>query len=386
MSSSALVIGGTGPTGPTVIRGLLDGGWDVTILHGGQHEIDDLPPVPHIHADPHFAETLAAGVAGQRFDLVVAQYGRLRAIGEVFAGRTERLIAIGASTAMAANETSPRWGPLGRPAVLRDPTLVLEDDPTSNKLYYRIAEAYRDLFEHHAAGHFIATYLGYPVLYGPRQPGPQDWCILRRALDRRPTFVVADGGIKLETRGYTLNVARSVMLAVDQPDVASGQAYVVADRATYTMRQRIDFVAAQVGHRFDYIDLPYQDAAPCHPLWRHDRGHRVSDSTKAREELGYNDHVPVEEAWSLSVEWLLRHRPEPGGPVEQQIGDPFDYRAEDALVGAARTARRAVVDVVVPVPTAAHIYRHPKRPGEAWSRPDGYSVGSSAPTEADGHG
>jgi NAD(P)-dependent dehydrogenase (short-subunit alcohol dehydrogenase family) len=36
----ALVIGGTGPTGPYVVEGLDHRGFDVTILHGGQHEVD----------------------------------------------------------------------------------------------------------------------------------------------------------------------------------------------------------------------------------------------------------------------------------------------------------------------------------------------------------
>jgi nucleoside-diphosphate-sugar epimerase len=50
-----LVIGGTGPTGPYIVNGLVERGHRVTILHTGRHELDALPPsevVPHIHADP----------------------------------------------------------------------------------------------------------------------------------------------------------------------------------------------------------------------------------------------------------------------------------------------------------------------------------------------
>ncbi len=36
---TALVIGGTGPTGPVVVQGLSTCGYDVTILHGGLHEL-----------------------------------------------------------------------------------------------------------------------------------------------------------------------------------------------------------------------------------------------------------------------------------------------------------------------------------------------------------
>lgn len=366
--ATALVIGGTGPTGPVVVTGLADRGYDVTILHGGLHELAELPAsVRHVHADPHFAETLAPAVAGRTFDLVVAQYGRLRVIVDVFRGRTAHLIAIGASSGRAAGPDDPRWSGLGKPALLTERRLVPAVDEThSTRLAVRMAQAHDTLFAAHAKGAFSATYLGYPVLYGPRQPGPQDWSIVRRALEGRRRMVIADGGLKLETRGYTENVARSVLLAADRPDVAAGRTYVVTDPHTYTMRQRIDFVAAVVGHEFEYVDLPWDRARPCHPLWRYDRGHRMSDSQAIRDELGYTEEVPVEQALHASVEWLVAHPPERGGEAERQLGDPFDYAAEDRVIAAADRAAGEVVPYELP--GYAHQYRHPKRPGESWRR------------------
>ena len=37
---TALVIGGTGPTGPLIVNGLTRRGYKVTILHTGRHETD----------------------------------------------------------------------------------------------------------------------------------------------------------------------------------------------------------------------------------------------------------------------------------------------------------------------------------------------------------
>lgn len=360
------MIGGTGPTGPVVVAGLLDRGYDVTILHGGQHELAELPAsVPHLHADPHFAETLADAVAGRTFDLVVAQYGRLRVIVDVFRGRIGRLIAIGAASGRAAGPGDPRWAGLGKPALLTERRLVPAADETySTRLALRMAQAHDTLFAAHAEGAFSATYLGYPVLYGPRQPGPQDWSIIRRALDGRRRLVIADGGLKLETRGYTGNVARSVLLVADRPDAAAGRGYLVCDPHTYSMRQRIDFVAAVVGHEFEYVDLPWDRARPCHPLWRYDRNHRMCDSQAIRDELGYVDEVPVEQALRASVDWLLAHPPERGGEAERQLGDPFDYAAEDRIMAAAARAATEVADVPYELPGYAHQYRHPKRPGD----------------------
>lgn len=89
----ALVIGGSGATGPHVLTGLLQRGYDVAMLHRGVHEPAGLPAVRHIHADPHFAESLESALDGEVFDLVVAMYGRLKAVAEVVAGRWGRFLA-----------------------------------------------------------------------------------------------------------------------------------------------------------------------------------------------------------------------------------------------------------------------------------------------------
>ena len=75
-----LVIGGTGPTGIPLVRGLVDRGHDVTILHRGMHERPETPAeVAHIHADPYDDDVAARRARPtSTFDVVVAMYGRLR--------------------------------------------------------------------------------------------------------------------------------------------------------------------------------------------------------------------------------------------------------------------------------------------------------------------
>jgi nucleoside-diphosphate-sugar epimerase len=366
----ALVIGGTGPTGPFVVEGLHERGYEVTILHGGQHEVElPVPGVRHIHADPHFEETLRDGLGDETFELVVAQYGRLRIVADVLRGRTERLVAIGGATALFAPVDDERWGGLGRPALFPDTAdvYVADEGPGGrDKLGRRMVEAMQSLFAHHAAGAYSATYVGYPVAYGPRNPGPYDWSIVRRLLDGRSSFVVADGGIKLESRVHTENAAHAVLLVVDHPDMAAGKRYSVADETQYTMRQRIEFVATHLGRELELVDLPYDLAWPCHPLYRHRREHMLCQSTLIRAELGYRDPVPAAVALARTVDWLVANPPEPGGEAERQIGDPFAYEQEDELVERWREARAAVGDVGHPLPEPGHQYRHPKQPGEAW--------------------
>ena len=62
----ALIIGGTGPTGPHIIHGLLERGYDVTMLNRGSRDSDAIPAeVERIKGDPHFPDTLEAAL-GER--------------------------------------------------------------------------------------------------------------------------------------------------------------------------------------------------------------------------------------------------------------------------------------------------------------------------------
>jgi len=93
---SALIVGGTGPSGPFLVNGLRDRGYAVTILHRGTHEIPEIgPDIEHLHADPHFRETIDPAIAGRTFDVVIATYGRIRVVAEAFAGKAGQFIGIG---------------------------------------------------------------------------------------------------------------------------------------------------------------------------------------------------------------------------------------------------------------------------------------------------
>ena len=61
----ALMIGGTGPTGPTIVNGLLARGYAVEMLHSGRNEVDEIPDeVVHIHDDVYDPVRLAAVFEG----------------------------------------------------------------------------------------------------------------------------------------------------------------------------------------------------------------------------------------------------------------------------------------------------------------------------------
>jgi nucleoside-diphosphate-sugar epimerase len=218
----------------------------------------------------------------------------------------------------------------------------------------------------HREGNYVGTVFRYPFLYGPRQLGQRDWSIVRRILDKRPHYIIADGGIKLESQAYVENAAQFILLAVDKPNESGGEIFFVNDERTITMKQRIDYIAKIMNYEWELVSMPYELAKPCYPFWR-EQGHRIRDITKAKTLLGYKDVVPIEEAIERSIKWLLENRPEPGGELETQLNDSFDYTAEDELIrvykeGIARAKEIPYADYVW-----AHPYRHPRQPGEAWT-------------------
>ncbi|HEX5811672.1 MAG TPA: hypothetical protein VFY38_06215, partial [Pseudonocardia sp.] len=150
---------------------------------------------------------------------------------------------------------------------------------------------------------------------------------------------------------------------------ASGRKFVLTDDDVFTIRRRIEFVAARLGRDVELVDMPYTLATPCHPYWRHGPDHRLRSNARIREQLGYTDTTAAADALGATVDWLVAHPPRPGGPEENRLRDPFDYAHEDELIARWTAVRRNwPAEATTFRPT--HAYRHPRRPGEAW-RPGG---------------
>lgn len=357
MSKRCLVIGGTGPTGPYIVRGLRDRGYEVTILHRGTHEPEEVRDFEHLHADPNFEEPLADAVGKRTFDLVVATYGRVRLLPNVLRGRTDRLITIG-GTAYAdtrsrpATETAPRY--------------------TENKIVARIVEAELALRLGHESGYYRLTHFRYPNLFGPRQLAPREWSIIRRIRDGRRRLPILDQGLTLESRAYVENAAHAVLLGVDHPERSNGQFYNVADKYTPCDADRVMAIAAAMGVEIELVNFNADAGAPAF-YWgigrdlsfsREGRAprtrHKLLDISKINRELGYEDLVQFDDAIARTVDHYVRN---PCTPEEEhQIGDPFDYEAEDRFIAALDdfvTRTRAI-----PFQTIEYIhqYDHPKAP------------------------
>jgi nucleoside-diphosphate-sugar epimerase len=331
----ALVIGGTGPTGPFIVNGLLSRGFSTSILHTGNHEVPEIPPeVEHIHTDPFDPVRLRDAVQGRSFDVCVASYGRLRSTAEIMEGRVGRFISLGGLPAYRGYMNPALCDPPGLPVPTREDAPRVVDEAEDSK-GFRVARSEEAVFQYHPD----ATHLRYPFVYGPRQPAPREWCIVRRILDGRPFIVLPDAGLTLHHFGYVENLAHAVLLAVDRPEAAAGQIYNCGDRELLTLRQVVEVIAAGLGHDWEIVSMPWGLALPARPLVTQPlTTHRVMSLAKLERELGYRDAVPPREGLVRTARWLVAHPPAPGGMEEMVLQDPFDYATEDALVAGWRRA------------------------------------------------
>lgn len=365
----ALVIGGTGPSGPHVVGGLLAAGHEVTVLHRGVHEgpLDGLA-VTHIHADPHFRESLEDGLCGRTFDVVVAMYGRLAVVADVLAGRCGRLVAVGGIPIYRGYldpESVHHNGlrtPVREDSPLVDPAMVA--DPTVAGFAARLREAERAVLDHHAAGSYEATIVRLPIVYGPRNLVPREWSILQRIRDGRAILPVPDGGRVLIARCAARNAAHALLLAAASP-TAAGEVFHCADDEQLDLAQWATLTAGLAGGRLEIAGVPRDQewlVSYLLPLSGTTARTVVLDQTKARTVLGYRGVVSVDDAVAETVRWL---RVNPVRPSRYPAyGDRFDYAAEDrvrALLDDLTSAARDLGSSAGVV----HAYPHPTAPALA---------------------
>ena len=358
----ALVVGGTGPTGPFIVNGLIERGYDVTIFHRGTHEIPEIPPnVEHIHGDPHFRETIDEALAGQTFDLAVVTYGRIRFVAEALVGKVGRFVGVGGVASYRGYMDAYALFPPGLKVPIPEDAPVV-DSEEELRFAYLIAQTEQAVLDTHPT----AAYFRYPYVYGAYQLVPREWSVIRRILDKRPYIILPEAGLMMSTHGYAGNLAHAVLLAVDKPQASAGQIYNCGDEQQLTLRQVVEIIAKEMDYEWEIVSMPHHIARPAHPYtMQQSPHHRVVDLTKLKNQLGYTDVYPVEEALAQTVKWYVKHQPERGGEIEKRLQDPFNYDGEDRLIAAYKEslARLEAIPFEVAV-DRPHPYAHPKAPGQ----------------------
>ena len=338
-----LIIGGTAFTGPHIVRSLTAMGHQVTVFHRGQAEAVLPDQVKHIHGHlrdlqafkRHFEDVPPEVV----LHMVASDAQDAWTLMRTFHGVARRVVAISsedvyrAYNRFRAKETGPP-----------DPVPLSEDAPLRETLYpYRgeslpgseHPEGRRSVDDYDkilverivmSEPELPGTVLRLPAVYGPNDPQHRLFDYLKRMDDNRPAILMEEGAAHWRwTRGYVENVAHAIVLAVTD-EVAEGGVYNVGEAEALSEEEWVKEIGRAAGWRGRVIALPVQ-LLPEHlrrgRKWAQDW---AVDTGRIRNELGFEEVVPRDEALQKTITW------ERDNPPEEVAAGRFDYEAEDAVL------------------------------------------------------
>jgi nucleoside-diphosphate-sugar epimerase len=130
-------------------------------------------------------------------------------------------------------------------------------------------------------------------------------------------------------RGYVENVAAGVVLAANSQK-AAGRIYNLAEPDAWSEQEWAQAIGRAGNWSGTVLAVP-KEFTPEHLRVPYNSAqHWIMSSARIREELGYREPVPAEEALRRTIDWERRHPPWKLDPRQ------FDYPAEDAALGAAQ--------------------------------------------------
>jgi nucleoside-diphosphate-sugar epimerase len=126
-------------------------------------------------------------------------------------------------------------------------------------------------------------------------------------------------------RGYVENVATAIALAVTEDRAPRPIVNVAEDRA-FTKSEWVRRIGRAVGWNGEIVAVHKEHLPAYLRLDLNFEQQWVVDTTRLREELGYNEPIPLDEALKRTIDWERKHPPATIPP------EMFDYAAEDAVL------------------------------------------------------
>ncbi len=328
-----LIIGGTHFIGPPVARRLHEAGHDVTVFHRGRTEVNLPKKIAHIHGDRMLLAAHQEAFKKLRPDVVVdmAAFTQQEALATLsaFRGIALRLVVISSQDVYRA------YGRFhgGEPGLLEHVPLT-EDAALRENLYpYRGTgrglDGYEKILVERAAmssALLPGTVLRLPMVYGEGDYQHRLMLELKRMDDQRPAILLEEriAGWRW-TRSYVENVAAAIALAASD-ERATNRTYNVGEPEALSYAEWLRLVGHAARWGGSVVVAP-NDSLPATlnlPKGNYDQ-HLVVDTSRIRQELGYQEPVPRDEALRRTIAWERETRP-------KDIDKLLDYDAEDAAL------------------------------------------------------
>jgi nucleoside-diphosphate-sugar epimerase len=334
-----LVIGGTGFIGQHITHELIRRDHDTTVFHRGSTAVP--PGVLEIVGDrrrlTESAESLRTLSPDVVVDVVLSSGRQARELMNVFLGHARRVVALSSMDVYRACGVTHRLesGPLESLPLREETSAVrtkLQTYPPAQvqalqQIFGWLDEEYdklpveREILAH---GELLpGTVVRLPMVYGPRDPLHRFHPIVKRIVDgRRAMPFSADMAQWRATKGYVEDVAAAIVAAA-MADRATGRIYNIGEADTLTELEWAQQVARALKWDGEFKLMPCDRLPAYLRAPGNTEQHWIADTARIRDELGFRETVPREEAIRRTVEW------ERANPPARFTPHQFDYPAED---------------------------------------------------------
>ena len=327
-----VVLGGTRFIGPHLVRALADAGHEITVFHRGDTEAELPPSVRHVHGDFRDLEQRMPELRDPVPDVVIDMVPFIAKSGGHgvlhFKGIARRGLVVTSCDVYRAFGRLWRSEP-GPP----DPLPLTEDSPlrcdaAPDRRAVGVDFDNVEVEEQVLCDvEFPVTSLRLPATYGPGDAQHRLYEYVKPMDDARPAILIDErfAGWRW-ARGYVEDVAAAIALAAAD-ERASGRVYNVAQRDAYSEAQWAQMIADAHGWHGEILAVSPEILPESLRFDLDELQEYVVSSDLIRNELGYEERVPMAEGLRRTIEWERANPPQSAEP---------DYEAEDRALAQLR--------------------------------------------------
>ena len=297
-----LVIGGTEFIGRRTVELLTARGDDVLVVHRGQTEPDP-PRGEHLHTDRRDFGNHTQAVTDFRPDAVVDLTALTAADSDAVLPHLPDVPIV----LLSSMDVYEAWQNILDDGPATVPVPFDENGPLRTTRYpyrHRLPDTHHDYDKLDVEPAYLARRgcaLRLGMVYGAHDPQRREEPVLRRVRAGRRRIPTGPGSLLLP-RLHVDDAATAILAALDQPEKAAGQAFNIAESATYPVNGWIRAVLAAAGHEAELVRVPDDALPPDLRLTRGIEQQFVVSTVKAAETLGWvpTDGIARSTAWHLA--------------------------------------------------------------------------------------
>jgi nucleoside-diphosphate-sugar epimerase len=316
------------------------------VFHRGQSDAELPPEIARVHGDrevlPSFRERFKRFSPDVILDTRPLIEDHARTVMAIFKGIAGRVVALSSGDVYRAYGIirGSEDGPL-------EATPIAEEAPLRERLYPYRGETPRGaddpmrwvddydkiLVERVFMGDPVlpGTILRLPMTYGPGDDAHRLFAYLKRMDEGRPAIIIEKREADWRwTRGFVEDLAEAIVLAMVD-DRASGRIFNVGEPDALSLADWVRAIGQAVVWSGEVVAIPGDRLPEQFRKPLNFAQDLVYDTTRIREELGYQESVRREEAIAKTVAWERAHPPASINPRD------FDYALEDTALANAAT-------------------------------------------------